>query len=58
MPSILDDLELNGPVYVEGGDLHRLTDEERVLLIGATSSVRERPTIQIRGSAPALSEIP
>ncbi len=49
---------LKALVYFEGGDLHRLTDEERALLIEAASSVRGLPTVQIRGSALALSEIP
>ena len=49
---------LKALVYFEGGDLHRLTDEERALLIEAASSVRGLPTVQIRGSALALSEVP
>ena len=45
-------------MYFEGGDLHRLTDEDRALLIETASSVRGLPTVQIRGSALALSEVP
>ena len=43
-------------VYFEGGDLHRLTNEERALLIEAASSVRALPTVEIRGHALALSD--
>ena len=49
---------LKALVYFEGGDLHRLTDEDRALLIETASSVRGLPTVQIRGSALALSEVP
>jgi hypothetical protein len=48
---------LKALVYFEGGDLHRLTHEERTLLIEAASSVRALPTVSIRGHALALSEV-
>ena len=49
---------LKALVYFEGGDLHRLTHEERAFLIEAASSVRALPTVDIRGHALALSESP
>jgi hypothetical protein len=49
---------LKALVYFEGGDLHRLTHEERTLLIEAASSVRALPMVNIRGHALALSETP
>ena len=45
---------LKALVYFEGGDLQRLTSEERTLLIEAASSVRALPTVGIRGQALAV----
>ncbi|NGZ60932.1 MAG: hypothetical protein CV081_10585 [Nitrospira sp. LK265] len=41
-------------VYFEGGDLHRLTSEDRTLLIEVAASVRTLPAIEIRSHSLAL----
>lgn len=41
-------------VYFEGGDLHRLSLDERTLLIEAAASVRTLPAIEIRSHSLAL----
>lgn len=46
---------LKALVYFEGGDLHRLTSEDRTLLIEAATSVRALPDVEIRAQALALS---
>ncbi|BFU91839.1 MAG: hypothetical protein NTAFB01_30260 [Nitrospira sp.] len=45
---------LKALVYFEGGDLHRLTSEDRTLLIEAAASVRTLPAIEIRSHSLAL----
>lgn len=45
---------LKALVYFEGGDLHRLTSEDRTLLIEAATSVRTLPAIEIRSHSLAL----
>jgi hypothetical protein len=55
-PAFQPSESLKALVYFEGGDLHRLTHEERTLLIEAASSVRALPTVDIHGQALALSE--
>lgn len=45
---------LKALVYFEGGDLHRLTAEERTLLIEAAASVRTLPSIETRAHSLAL----
>ena len=57
-PAFQPSESLKALVYFEGGDLHRLTHEERAFLIEAASSVRALPTVDIRGHALALSESP
>lgn len=57
-PAFQPSESLKALVYFEGGDLHRLTHEERALLIEAASSVRALPTVQIRGHALAVSDAP
>ena len=47
---------LKALVHFEGGDLHRLTQEERTLLIEAASAVRALPTVSIREHTLALSD--
>lgn len=47
---------LKALVYFEGGDLHRLTQEERTLLIEAASSVRALPSVSVREYALALPD--
>ncbi|HSQ51914.1 MAG TPA: nucleotidyl transferase AbiEii/AbiGii toxin family protein [Nitrospiraceae bacterium] len=47
---------LKALVYFEGGDLHRLTQEERTLLIEAASSVRALPSVSVREYAMALPD--
>jgi hypothetical protein len=57
-PAFQPSESLKALVYFDGGDLHRLTHEERVLLIEAASSVRALPTVDIRGHALAVSDTP
>ena len=57
-PTFQPSESLKALVYFEGGDLHRLTHEERTLLIEAASAVRALPTVSIRGHALALSDAP
>lgn len=45
---------LKALVYFEGGDLHRLTSEDRTLLIEAAASVRTLPAIEILTHSLAL----
>ncbi len=45
---------LKALVYFEGGDLHRLSPQERALLIEAAVSVRTLPTIKIRSETLVL----
>jgi hypothetical protein len=54
-PAFQPSESLKALVYFEGGDLHRLTQEERALLIAAASSVRALPSVDIRSHALALS---
>jgi Nucleotidyl transferase AbiEii toxin, Type IV TA system len=55
-PAFQPSESLKALVYFEGGDLHRLTHEERTLLIEAASSVRSLPTVDIREHRLALSD--
>lgn len=57
-PAFQPSESLKALVYFDGGDLHRLTREERALLIKAASSVRALPTVDIRGHALALIDDP
>jgi len=57
-PAFQPSESLKALVYFEGGDLHRLTHEERTLLIEAASSVRALPMVDIHGHALAISEAP
>jgi len=57
-PSFQPSESLKALVYFEGGDLHRLTQEERTILIETASSVRALPSVGIRGHALALSDAP
>ena len=57
-PAFQPSESLKALVYFEGGDLHRLKEEERTLLIEAASAVRALPTVGIREHALALSEAP
>ncbi|NOS76636.1 MAG: nucleotidyl transferase AbiEii/AbiGii toxin family protein [Nitrospira sp.] len=54
-PAFQPSESLKALVYFEGGDLHRLTQEERELLIATASSVRALPLVDIRSPALALS---
>lgn len=54
-PAFQPSESLKALVYFEGGDLHRLTHEERTLLIETAMSVRALPTVGIRGHVLALS---
>ena len=54
-PAFQPSESLKALVYFEGGDLHRLTQEERALLIATASSVRALPPVDIRSHALALS---
>ncbi len=45
---------LKALVYFEGGDLHRLTSDERTLLIEAVASVRNLPMIELQAHVLAL----
>ncbi len=54
-PAFQPSESLKALVYFEGGDLHRLTLDERTLLIEATASVRTLPTVEIRAQALVLS---
>jgi hypothetical protein len=45
---------LKALAYFEGGDLHRLTADERTLLIQTATSVRALPNVEIRAYALAL----
>ena len=57
-PAFQPSESLKALVYFEGGDLNRLTQDERALLIEAVSSVRALPTVEIQGHALALPEAP
>jgi hypothetical protein len=57
-PAFQPSESLKALVYFEGGDLHRLTQEKRTILIEAASSVRALPAVSIRGYALALSDAP
>ena len=57
-PAFQPSESLKALVYFEEGDLHRLTEEERTLLIEAASALRALPTVGIRGKTLALSEVP
>lgn len=54
-PAFQPSESLKALVYFEGGDLHRLTQEERELLIATASSVRALPPVDISSTALALS---
>mgnify|MGYP001592066194 FL=1 len=54
-PAFQPSERLKALVYFEGGDLHRLTQEERELLIATASSVHALPSIDIRSHTLALS---
>jgi hypothetical protein len=45
---------LKALAYFEGGDLHRLTSDERRLLIQAAASVRALPDVEIQADALAM----
>ena len=55
-PAFQPSESLKALVYFEGGDLHRLTHEERTLLIEAASSVRALPTGDVREHVLAVSD--
>lgn len=55
-PAFQPSESLKALVYFEGGDLHRLTREERALLIATAGSVRALPTVEIKSPTLALSE--
>lgn len=48
---------LKALVYFEGGDLHRLTQKDRALLIATASSVRALPSVDIRNRTLAFSPV-
>ncbi|NGZ10861.1 MAG: hypothetical protein CV088_15990 [Nitrospira sp. LK70] len=53
-PAFQPSESLKALVYFEGGDLHRLTSDERTLLIEAAALVRTLPDVEIRAHALAL----
>ncbi|HWF62813.1 MAG TPA: nucleotidyl transferase AbiEii/AbiGii toxin family protein [Nitrospira sp.] len=53
-PAFQPSESLKALVYFEGGDLHRLTPDERTLLIEAATSVRMLPAIEILTHSLAL----
>ena len=57
-PAFQPSESLKALVYFEGGDLHRLTQKDRTLLIEAASAVRALPTVGIQGHTLALSVVP